>query len=182
MINAWVQKYKQQQHGFTLVELLIVIVVVAILAAISVVAYNGIQERARDSQRANDIKAIAQALEMYYLDNGRYPNGVGSNIINNSWSTTVDGSWQNLQAALVPEYISRLPSDPASTIGIDPRHGGGYGYAYYSNNSNFCGASARQMYIITYRLEASAQSDILIGECSTNPLSYGSASNYRVVK
>jgi prepilin-type N-terminal cleavage/methylation domain-containing protein len=43
----WVQN--KQQSGFTIVELLIVIVVIAILAAITVVAYNGIQDRARNS-------------------------------------------------------------------------------------------------------------------------------------
>jgi len=52
------------KRGFTIVELLIVIVVIAILASISVVAYNGIQTRARDSQRSSDISAIKKALEL----------------------------------------------------------------------------------------------------------------------
>lgn len=55
-----------KQRGFTIVELLIVIVVIAILAAISIIAYNGIQSRARDAQRSNDIATIkmvaAQAI------------------------------------------------------------------------------------------------------------------------
>src|SRR5690606_35509923 len=63
----------QKRSGFTIVELLIVIVVIAILAAISVVAYTGVQARAKDSQRHQDIKIIAKALEMYYIDHGSLP-------------------------------------------------------------------------------------------------------------
>ena len=56
---------KKSTSGFTIVELLIVIVVIAILAAISVVAYTGIQQRARDSKRTNDIAQIKKALLVY---------------------------------------------------------------------------------------------------------------------
>lgn len=69
MINVWAQK----QKGFTLVELLIVIVVIAILAAISVVAYNGIQNRAEVSKTANAISAYKKGLMMYKADKGVYP-------------------------------------------------------------------------------------------------------------
>lgn len=63
----------QYKKGFTIVELLIVIVVIAILATISIVAYNGVQSRARDSERITKVKAIGRAIEMYYVDNGYYP-------------------------------------------------------------------------------------------------------------
>lgn len=59
--------------GFTIVELLIVIVVIAILATISVVAYSGVQARARDSGRVSRIQQIAKAIELYRIDNGQYP-------------------------------------------------------------------------------------------------------------
>src|SRR5690606_30018009 len=65
---------KQNTHGFTVVELLIVIVVIGILAAITVVAYNGIQQRARDSQRISAARALQSALAMYFVDHGSYPN------------------------------------------------------------------------------------------------------------
>ncbi len=58
--------------GFTIVELLIVIVVIGILAAITIVAYNGVQSRARESSLRSDLTNIAKQLEMYRAD-GDYP-------------------------------------------------------------------------------------------------------------
>ena len=65
-------KYKQ---GFTIVELLIVIVVIAILAAISIVAYNGIQDRANDTAIKSDISNNVKQIELYAAENGEYPKG-----------------------------------------------------------------------------------------------------------
>jgi len=59
--------------GFTIVELLIVIVVIAILAAISLVAYRGIQERARASQVTAALTQAKTKLELYKADAGAYP-------------------------------------------------------------------------------------------------------------
>lgn len=59
-------------QGFTIVELLIVIVIIAILAAITIVAYNGIQARARDSTRKNDIAQLAKVTKLYAVDKGDY--------------------------------------------------------------------------------------------------------------
>ena len=54
-------------------ELLIVIVVIAILAGITIVAYSGIQARARNTDRLADIDAIHKAVELYYAEYGDYP-------------------------------------------------------------------------------------------------------------
>ena len=168
--------------GFTIVELLIVIVVIAILAAITIVAFNGIQKRGSDSQRKSDIAAITKALELYYIDNGRYPAGSGSGTINGSWSTTADASWQNLATALAP-YATKLPTDPISTPAAAVTSGAGYNYAYYANTSTFCDAGVGKMYILVYRLESAPREDTFKGNCTgSQQLWYGSSSNYRVVK
>lgn len=60
-------------------ELLIVIVVIAILAAITVVAYNGIQNRANDASVQSDLANIAKKYELYQVDNGAYPYGANLN-------------------------------------------------------------------------------------------------------
>lgn len=171
---------KNRQLGFTIVELLIVIVVIGILAAITIVAYNGIQKRASDTRRQSDIDIITKSLELYYIDNGRYPAGSGSTTINASWSTTADASWQNLATALRP-YAASLPTDPISSPGVAVTGSSGYNYAYYANTSTFCGAAVGKMYILVYRLESGIQENYFEGDCTTNPLSY-TASNYRVVR
>jgi prepilin-type N-terminal cleavage/methylation domain-containing protein len=65
----------RKQTGFTIVELLIVIVVIAILAAISVVAYTGIQNRANDTAVQSDITNFAKKVMAYYAEHGEYPAG-----------------------------------------------------------------------------------------------------------
>jgi len=67
------KRWEQKRTGFTIVELLIVVVVIAILAAITIVSYNGITRNAQNSERVSDISAIQKALELHYVDNGNYP-------------------------------------------------------------------------------------------------------------
>jgi prepilin-type N-terminal cleavage/methylation domain-containing protein len=57
------KQWAQKQTGFTIVELLVVIVVIAILAAITIVAYNGIQDRARVSALSSELTQVAKAVE-----------------------------------------------------------------------------------------------------------------------
>lgn len=56
-----------KQKAFTIVELLIVIVVIAILAAISIVAYNGIQDRAKVNRASSDLQTLAKAIQVARL-------------------------------------------------------------------------------------------------------------------
>lgn len=63
-----------KQKGFTIVELLIVIVVIGILAAITIVAYNGIQNRANDNTIQADLSNFAKLMEIQKVDIGRYPS------------------------------------------------------------------------------------------------------------
>lgn len=64
---------KQRQSGFTIVELLIVIVIIGILATLVIVTFSGVQQRARDSERKTDINAVAGQLEAFYANKGYYP-------------------------------------------------------------------------------------------------------------
>lgn len=91
--------------GFTIVELLIVIVVIAILTAISVVVYNGLQSHARGNVRRDAAAKITKALELYYIDNQAYPTGTGTGIS----STDV-----NFLAALRPYMDGTVPADPTN--------------------------------------------------------------------
>lgn len=62
-----------KQRGFTIVELLIVIVVIGILAAITIVAFNGVQARAADAQKAMIASTVQKSLENYFTLNSSYP-------------------------------------------------------------------------------------------------------------
>lgn len=64
---------KTKQTGFTIVELLIVIVVIGILAAITIVAYNGVQNRARIATISTDLSGAGKLLAFHEADKGSYP-------------------------------------------------------------------------------------------------------------
>lgn len=70
---------KQRQSGFTIVELLIVIVIIGILATLVIVTFSGVQQKARDSERKTDINALAGQLEAAYANAGYYPGIAGFN-------------------------------------------------------------------------------------------------------
>ncbi|MNQ19627.1 Type II secretion system protein G precursor [compost metagenome] len=103
----------KKQTGFTIVELLIVIVIIGILAAITIVAYNGIQGRARDTQRAQDMQTIVKALEIYKATNGVYPAAVGTANAS-GWEVSHDGTTATnfLSALSSSKTISVVPLDP----------------------------------------------------------------------
>lgn len=95
-----------ERFGFTIVELLIVIVVIGILAAITIVAYSGFQTRARDTIRTNDSTAIRKALELYKADKGSYPLG--------GYYESTAANWTTLSNLLRPYTGSNLPTDPTN--------------------------------------------------------------------
>lgn len=63
----------QSERGFTIVELLIVVVVIAILAAITIVSYNGITNRANQSAAKSVAANVQKKVELYNSEEGRYP-------------------------------------------------------------------------------------------------------------
>lgn len=65
---------KKIQSGFTIIELLIVIAVIAILALLTINNYVGVQAKGRDTNRLSDINNIKDKLEEYYNENNGYPN------------------------------------------------------------------------------------------------------------
>lgn len=76
------------KKGFTVVELLVVISVIGVLAAIVLVLWPGYQQRARDSERKSDVSQIAAALSAYALQKNNYVttgSGCGLNGNGNGW-------------------------------------------------------------------------------------------------
>lgn len=93
-----------RNKGFTIVELLIVIVVIGILAAITIVAFNGVQARATFAKHQSQLSTINKAIQLYYADNGTYPYPGDTVYYQDQHPTT-------FLAVLVPKYLASLPSD-----------------------------------------------------------------------
>jgi prepilin-type N-terminal cleavage/methylation domain-containing protein len=91
-----------KSRGFTIVELLIVIVVIAILAAITIVAFNGIQERSQVARAQSDMSNMQKLVELYRGDNSTYP-------LASSWVFQATSNRNTFIPGLVPEYASALP-------------------------------------------------------------------------
>ena len=100
-----------RQKGFTIVELLIVIVVIAILAAITIVAFNGIQTRAFNSRVQSDIKNVQKLVEAYNALNGNYPSTGGLSTIRTDDNCTGGTS----QVDWVPGVTETLPQSAANS-------------------------------------------------------------------
>lgn len=81
----------RSSRGFTIVELLIVVVIIAILAAITFVAYSGVQDRARTSTAQSDARNVANLLAMASTTNGAYPSDL-STINNGGPLPSADGT------------------------------------------------------------------------------------------
>lgn len=126
------KKGHQTSRGFTIVELLIVIVVIAILAAISIVAYNGIQKRAHNTAALRSLKSVAQVYEMYKATYGSYPilpngqsacvgavfkdyNGDGVGDCRNVYSAT--GVYRYSQNAWLDTELAKVASGNIASVG-----------------------------------------------------------------
>lgn len=102
-MKAWALS---KQSGFTIVEMILVIVIIAVLATITTVSYRGIEQRSRDATRTRDITEVQKALEKYRYDNGIYPS-VGTDNTAYALST--------LATALVPKYLDAIPTAPSGS-------------------------------------------------------------------
>lgn len=93
--------------GFTIIELLIVIIIIGILALIGVVAYGNVQESARNSKRQSDISSLHTAIEAYFVqNNSQYPSATQIN----------DATFRSTNLKGVPDETFKDPKAANSTM------------------------------------------------------------------
>ncbi len=144
--------------GFTIVELLIVVVVIAILAAITIVAYNGIQTSAKNSQAIAAVGEYVKGIRMYNAMNQTVPMTVNSvQCFNgqNCWSGTDVAASGVLRTNLL-QVLSALPDFPSGYTALitygttgDTVNGGNYvgWYVLYTVPGSDCPAVSGLRYL-----------------------------------
>jgi len=85
-------KQLRDERGFTLIEMLVVIAIIGILAAIAIPSLSGATQKSKVAKAQADLRTLESAITMYYVEENTYPT--------------------NLQALVTKEYIKRVPKDP----------------------------------------------------------------------
>jgi len=104
-----------QTGGFTIVELIVVIVVIGILAAITIVSYTGISSRATASALQADLASAKKQLNLYYVDNSAYPTSLNAN------NCPVLSGVIDTRYCLKPSSGNTFTYSPVVVIGSNPQ-------------------------------------------------------------
>ena len=94
----------RRHAAFTLVEIMIVVVIIGLLAAMAIPALKRVQQAARNNRFINDLRVFTQSFEQYALENGGWPPNVGNSVVPANmttalqisvWTTTnsIGGRW-----------------------------------------------------------------------------------------
>lgn len=130
MVNS---KKLGSQSGFSLLEILVVVVIIGILAAIGLSSYQRSQMRSRDAKRKSEASQLSNALEMFYQDKGQYPPSAGGLLDLTTWSGGVlnwgDPFIDPLNTSTV--YMAKLPVDGVYYESVEEK-----GYILYSYLEN----------------------------------------------
>lgn len=129
------------KRGFTLIELMIAMTILAVVSAIGYTSYSNAQIAARDFRRKDDLRKIQVALELYQQKNGRYPCSDDSiatwltSSANGFWITDALVCSGSASARLDSTYINQMPQDPSGYTGNPATTNNVFGYVYRSDSA-----------------------------------------------
>jgi len=149
------------KRGFTLVELLVVMAIISILATVIIGGFRSSQMRGRDAQRKSDLKQIANALEIFFTDYGKYPPASGTQVAACSYNPGTGAGLACLWGSRTSTgtitdgkttYMRTVPADPLT-----------------SQNYVYRVSSTQNMFQLFARLENSQDKNCINGNC-INPV------------
>lgn len=123
---------KNHKHGFTLIELMVVISIIGLMASVVLAAMSSARTKARDTQRIRDLQEISKAIELYYDKYGYYPiRSALAAVV--ATSASGNANWSSLENALRSEgFLPTLSRDPVNSGSI-MSSATGYLYRYQVN-------------------------------------------------
>ncbi len=128
---------KESLQGFTLIEILIVVAIIAILASVVLVGLGPTQQQGRDARRISDLREVQTGLELYYNKEGDYPAAT-------TWGPQSSAGTLSYLLANDGLGISQIPNDPNN-------NGSDSGATYY-----YCANSSQTAYVIGAQLETNS--------------------------
>ncbi len=136
----------RKNRGFTIVELLIVIVIIGILAALVVTTFSGTQKKARDAERKSDVNIIYSQVEVYFADKSQYPTLANLN-------DGASGGWRQTNLKDLKDDALKDPKGSAATLVAAPA-ASAYAYAVTPSGCDNTTGNECTGYTLTATLEA----------------------------
>ncbi|CAN5194398.1 hypothetical protein BH09SUM1_BH09SUM1_07300 [soil metagenome] len=165
------------RRAFTLIELLIVVAIIAILAAIAVPNFLAAQVRSKVSRTHADLRTLATALETYRVDNNSYPRaelfmGLGQRMV--PLSTPI----AYITSQPLDPFYKQAPNTLTNLGGMEPNYGYASGNIYFGPTNQF---SAVQYTATIYSLAGRGpDSDLFFGGyCMSHPQARRDGANLR---